>query len=154
MIEELVPSDSSLSRVLELLEALDADYTPALSSIVHIHEYAAKLLRNAVVCLARLGGRDVGLVAVYVNDQATRCAYISTIATHQDVRGQGVGMALMESALNIAETHAMDYVRLEVSKLNKPAIRLYKRMGFREEKNSNQGTYEDSVLMEKSLGSR
>lgn len=151
IVTKLIPSNLSIKRVSGVLRDLDNDYAPALSTIVDIDLYAEKLVSRAVVLLATIEGKDVGLVAIYVNDQINCIGYISTIGARQDVRGKGIGRALMESALNVAKSHGMYCVRLEVSCVNTPALSLYRKMGFSVLENEKTRRYDDSILMYKSV---
>jgi len=69
-------------------------------------------------------------------------------------RARGVGTALMETALDWAtENRFIDKVKLEAIATNKPALHLYRKLGFLEEGRllhefkKADGTYLDGVLM-------
>ena len=46
-------------------------------------------------------------------------------------RGQGIGKALMNSAINKAQSKGLTRIELTVREHNKPAIALYEKLGFR-----------------------
>jgi [ribosomal protein S18]-alanine N-acetyltransferase len=52
------------------------------------------------------------------------------IATHPDDRRKGAGSALMRTLIGYAVEHHSRLVLLEVRRTNRPAIRLYRSLGF------------------------
>ena len=69
-----------------------------------------------------------------------------------DYRGQGIGEALIRAALQRAKIKGLTRIELTVFENNKPAIALYKKLGFVEEgihKNKSRidGRYEDHIFM-------
>jgi ribosomal protein S18 acetylase RimI-like enzyme len=74
----------------------------------------------------------------------------------RNYRGQGIGTQLIQACLKHAKSRGLEKVELSVYSFNKSAIRLYKRIGFRLEgirkkARKYKGTYEDILLMSKSL---
>lgn len=57
-------------------------------------------------------------------------AHITTIATHPDYRGRGVGELMLSSLIGIAYTVHARYVTLEVRVSNYVAQNLYRKYGF------------------------
>lgn len=57
-------------------------------------------------------------------------AHITTIATHPDYRGRGVGELLLSTLIGIAYTVHARYVSLEVRVSNYVAQNLYRKYGF------------------------
>ena len=55
---------------------------------------------------------------------------ILDIAVASDQRGRGIGLALMEFAIDLARRMAADVLELEVRATNTAAIALYERLGF------------------------
>ena len=67
-------------------------------------------------------------------------------------RGQGIGTALLEAALQMAEEKGLERVELDVFASNKVAISLYKKYGFAVEGRKRKarkldGAYDDIILM-------
>jgi ribosomal protein S18 acetylase RimI-like enzyme len=72
-------------------------------------------------------------------------------------RGQGIGKKLMQAAIQQAEQKGLTRIELTVREQNKPAIALYKKLGFEEEgvhKNAVciEGKYENHIFMALLLG--
>jgi len=57
-------------------------------------------------------------------------AHITTIATHPDYRGRGVGELMLSTLIGIAYTTQARYVTLEVRVSNTVAQNLYRKYGF------------------------
>jgi len=57
--------------------------------------------------------------------------HILNVAVHPDVRKDGHGSRLMEHVIGFAHKHHCRYLTLEVRRSNQPALRLYKKYGFR-----------------------
>lgn len=77
-------------------------------------------------------------------------AHISTIATHPDYRGKGLGEILLTGMLARAVHLNAEYAVLEVRVSNTPAITLYRKYGFEvvgKRKNYYRDNNEDAYLM-------
>jgi ribosomal-protein-alanine N-acetyltransferase len=57
---------------------------------------------------------------------------IANLAVEPDARGQGIGSALLDAALDEAKRHGTEEVFLEVRSSNLPARQLYESRGFAE----------------------
>lgn len=73
-----------------------------------------------------------------------------------EARGKGVGTQLLKSVLDQAKTFGLEKVELNVYTSNKPAIALYKKLGFEQEGlikkyRKVDGTYFDCLAMGKFL---
>jgi [ribosomal protein S18]-alanine N-acetyltransferase len=66
------------------------------------------------------------LVSWHVADEV----HILNIATSPPVRRRGIGVALMRESIEYARTNHVRIVLLEVRRSNRPAIRLYRKLGF------------------------
>ncbi len=111
--------------------------------------FAALTLPSTVRLKAAHGEQFIGFV---IGDRRPRqkISWIATFAVHPDYRGQGIGTALLERCEQMLNTPR---VRLSVRMSNEPAIRLYKRYGYRV-----VGTWpryykggEDALVMEKEI---
>ncbi|GAA2814616.1 GNAT family N-acetyltransferase [Streptomyces showdoensis] len=79
--------------------------------------------------VAVAGGRVCGFVAVRV-EQWNRRLVVDTIAVAPGHRGTGIGAVLMERACAHGLRRGARTAWLEVTNLNVPAVRAYRRMGF------------------------
>lgn len=59
-------------------------------------------------------------------------AEVLTLVTAQKARSQGLGLRLLDTACLDLKGKAVDTLLLEVAEDNDPAIRLYRRAGFRD----------------------
>ena len=78
-----------------------------------------------------------------------RQGHISTLAVHPEWRGQGVGEVLVLTALFEAAEQGARFVELEYRISNRPAQRLYRKLGFQivgRRPGYYQDTDEDAVL--------
>lgn len=57
--------------------------------------------------------------------------YISSLAVSHGARGMGVGFRLLEEARKIAEEEGLERLTLDVAQSNRPALKLYRKFGFR-----------------------
>jgi ribosomal-protein-alanine N-acetyltransferase len=57
--------------------------------------------------------------------------HINNLAIRPDLRGRGLGRALLRHVLDAADAMAAPSATLEVRRSNIPALRLYERTGFR-----------------------
>lgn len=56
--------------------------------------------------------------------------HINNLAVRTDVRGRGLGAALLDYALRAGTSRGAKRATLEVRRSNTPALRLYERLGF------------------------
>jgi putative acetyltransferase len=76
-------------------------------------------------------GAAVGFGALYVNGEHFDHCGVLTIGVRREVRGQGIGTALLRALLATAQRFAgLAKIALTVLVENEPAIRLYRRHGF------------------------
>jgi len=61
-----------------------------------------------------------------------RTAIIYDLYVRPDWRRRGIGTALLEEAMKIVMQEGATHVRISVLADNEPALRLYKKLGFRE----------------------
>ena len=79
---------------------------------------------------------------------------VTNVATHPDHRKKGVGYALVQNALRVAEALSLESITLEVRESNIPAQRLYEKCGFERvgvRKNFYKLPKENAVVMLKEL---
>jgi RimJ/RimL family protein N-acetyltransferase len=77
--------------------------------------------------VARHGDRVVGHATLVSDDTG---AYELAIFVHQEFQGAGIGTDLLEALLGHGTEQGVDRVWLTVERWNRPAINLYKKVGF------------------------
>ena len=77
--------------------------------------------------LAFKDGNPIGKMHLFIQGKK---GVLSDVVIVPNVQKQGFGSALMQHALQICQTQALDYLSLEVEKSNHAAIALYKKVGF------------------------
>lgn len=104
--------------------------------------------------VAVVGDRVVGSISITTYQRARR-RHVGGIGmgVHDDWQSQGVGTALMEAIIDLAENWLnISRIELEVFTDNERAIRLYERFGFEREGTMRQhafrdGKYVDTYMM-------
>lgn len=69
-------------------------------------------------------GQPVGLCLCWTS------GFIKDIAVAADLRGKGIGEALLHAAFRACKARGLDHVDLKVIAENTPALRLYHRLGM------------------------
>ena len=76
--------------------------------------------------------------------------HILNVATHRDVRRQGIGRQVMDAVIDFGRAHRCRIATLEVRRSNEPALALYRALGFRAvgmRPNYYTDNREDAVVM-------
>ncbi len=108
---------------------------------------------NRYSYVAEVGGRMVGNIGLEVLRGRRRHVGSIAMAVHDAYQGRGVGTALMEAAMDLADNWlGLRRVELQVHVDNEPALALYRRFGFEVEGRQResvfrQGVYCDTYLM-------
>jgi ribosomal protein S18 acetylase RimI-like enzyme len=91
-------------------------------------------VRNAIMVAERdgkvLGCFQITYITGLSRNGATR-ALIEGVRTHKDARGQGVGEAMMQRAVEMARARGCALVQLTSDKSRTRAHRFYERLGFK-----------------------
>ena len=90
-----------------------------------------------------------GYIAFYANDDISKVAYVTLLAVRPQFQNMHIGGALLENAQDVASDKGMRFIRLEVNKKNKNAIRFYQKHGFVPLYDT-----EESIYMQKELLAR
>jgi ribosomal protein S18 acetylase RimI-like enzyme len=85
------------------------------------------LCENCYNVVASHDGDVVGHATLVGDDQG---GYELAIFVHQEFQGAGVGTELLESLLGYGAEQGIDRVWLTVERWNRPAINLYRKVGF------------------------
>ena len=73
----------------------------------------------------------IGLVAAYMNDTHTHQAFITSVSVIKEYYVTGVALEVLSMCIRYAEIHRFSTISLEVNKLNKVAVQLYEKYGFK-----------------------
>ncbi len=100
-----------------------------------------------MVVVEKPGDRLVGYIVYWHVHEDVQ---VNNVAVHPDFRGRGVGEALMRHVIDKVRASGATFVTLEVRVSNRPAVTLYKKLGFEilgERKNYYTHPDEDAYMM-------
>lgn len=97
-----------------------------LSEIVELRQWKL-LIEDEIACIWATTFNDELIWEDKSNDPAL---YIHRIATNPAFRGQKLTQSLMTWALDYAEEHQLDFIRLDTVGLNQRLIKHYEQLGF------------------------
>lgn len=138
-----VPSDAQALRLLRL-EALQespaafaADYElTRAQTVAEWEERIASQLETAtgVICAAAVSGDLVGMCGIATGHwpKTSHSATLWGAYVKPHWRGAGIGRRMIEECLGWAKAHGATVAKLGVITSNEPAIRCYRRCGFKE----------------------
>ena len=115
---------------------------------------------NELLLIAEIGGRHIGNCSLMSIGEYKRYRHRCNIAIalYKEYSGLGIGKAMLETVLDIAQKVGYEQAELEVIADNKPAIALYEKLGFKiygtfpNNMKYEDGSYADSYWMMKKLG--
>jgi ribosomal protein S18 acetylase RimI-like enzyme len=134
-VERCFAELQSLERSLED-NRLDGE---AISSayLKHMLDECSKW--DGCILVADHDGRVVGFICVLARfdsqdmiEANTKYAYVTDIAVTSKMRGQGIGLKLLEEAEAFSRQRGANVLRLNVLAKNRSARAFYERTGFRE----------------------
>ena len=117
-------------RLRALTESPDAFATTCDEAAALPPESWAAQLQSMATFLALVDGEDVGLVRGAPDEARTDAAWLISMWVAPEVRGRGVGEALVAAVVEWARASGARRLLLDVGDHNRPAIALYARMGF------------------------
>lgn len=112
--------------------------------------YTRELLKQTTFCwIAEVDGRLAGSLTLW---DVVGEGEIANVAVHPDFWRQGIGRALVQTALDKAAELGFARVMLEVRASNEAAQTLYRSFGFEEDgrRRAYYANGEDAILMSKS----
>ncbi|KAF2997518.1 N-alpha-acetyltransferase mak3 [Neopestalotiopsis sp. 37M] len=133
-------------RYIQYEHALEEQYLPAIRALISkdlsepysIYVYRYFLYQWAHLCFMALNPNDNSLVGVVIcklehhasHSPPTYRGYIAMLAVASAYRGHGIATALVKRAIDTMAERNADEIVLETEETNKPAMRLYERLGF------------------------
>jgi RimJ/RimL family protein N-acetyltransferase len=158
IIREARPDDAEqlLARVAELAAEPGIDVPLAPGEFTLTLEEERETIRdyaespNSVFLVAENAGEIIGSLNLRGGRRAAlRHAATLGITVRRDWRGQGVGTALMQAALDWARPNPIvTRIELLVYLRNTGAIRLYERFGFEVEGRRRRAIYQDGEYLD------
>jgi putative acetyltransferase len=103
------------------------------------------------------GDEPVGIIGLHTHPNEPRIRHVGRMgmAVRDDWQGRGVGTALVQAALNLADDWlAVSRVELDVFIDNEPAIRLYRKFGFETEGTRRRAALREGRLVDVMLMAR
>jgi ribosomal-protein-alanine N-acetyltransferase len=152
-VSELVTDLAITPATAADIDAIDEIEKHSFKSPWSRATFEGELLREwARVDVGRLDGRIVTFCNYWL---VTTELHILAIATHPDLRGRGIGGAILAHVLDVAIRTGCSLATLEVRRSNKPAIAMYERAGFKTvhvRARYYQDDDEDALVMLRGLG--
>jgi RimJ/RimL family protein N-acetyltransferase len=106
--------------------------------------FLERIGNTSTILAAEESGEFIGYVMIITESTRKTChrAYM-VIGIREDWRGHGLGKSLIREGIEWAKERSLTRLELTVVTDNKPAITLYKRMGFEIEGTKRQSLYID-----------
>ncbi|MEP3276245.1 MAG: GNAT family N-acetyltransferase [Stappiaceae bacterium] len=140
-IRRAAPEDAE--GMAQCLDAAYAHYTETLDDLPNMSEGCVEEIEQKQVWLAFY---DNGIVGVLVLDPKETFMQLVNVAVHPDLKGRGLGKALISFAETRAEVQHLSQMRLSTHASMLNNIHLYQHLGWRQTR--SHGTV---ISMEKLL---
>lgn len=125
IVRLLADDDIGISRE-QYQESLPSSYYDAFDEI--------DADKNNSLIVVELNNQIVGTLQItfitYLTYRGGKRALIEGVRTHKSVRGQGIGKAMLEWAIQKAKDEGCHVVQLTTDKRRPDALELYKKLGF------------------------
>ena len=87
-------------------------------------------------------GTAIGMFKIFPwTHRSSHIAYLGGLAIHPDYTGKGFGVKMMQEIIELANQQGFKRIELSVATENLRAIKLYKKVGFKEEGIMRKYTY-------------
>lgn len=142
---EIIIREMTTSDIEQVLEIEKESFTTPWSEEAFRTEIEENVL--AVYIVAEYEGKIAGYGGFWrILDEA----HITNIAVKASIRGKGIGDAVLLGMIDYCRINRVPNMTLEVRVSNEPAIKLYRKHGFKEE-GTRPGYYtdnhEDALIM-------
>lgn len=125
----IIIEDYNTDTLKKYLYQIHKEFTFEIN-IQNIQEYSKKLVKLAKIYYLKDDKVYTGMAAIYINDTVNKVAYISLISILKQNHKSGNGQQLLNHIIQIAIIAQMRAIKLEVQKMNQPAIQFYKKNKF------------------------
>ena len=125
-----------MDKIYIFLAHINSEYNPPLDTKVELHQYAEKILNNAVLFVEMVGDDIVGMVVLYCNDDNTKKAYIPLVGVLPTYQHRGIASKLMKEAISLVREQG--YKLIGIHSNNMVAVHLYSKLGFTVEDDSER----------------
>lgn len=95
-----------------------------------------------IVAAFAICNNTLGEDAVLWQDTNAKAAYLARIGVNINYLGQGAGSIAIKRAVEIAKNKNAQYLRLLVAEVNVPAIKFYRKQGFKQV----EGYFDEVIL--------
>lgn len=131
LIEKL--SDTSRRDELAIfIQRHDHEFNPPLSTRVDLNEWIEKCLREAVIDLAWLNDRMVGVSIYYCTPDKFPYAFLTYICVDNEAKGKGVASSLLRYRLEYCRSMGSKGIETQTWESNVASRRLFEKLGFKE----------------------
>lgn len=131
IVRDYVPADAIAFRDLNLAW-VEAYFTVEAEDRAQLGDPQTHILdKGGAILIAELDGEAVGTVGLVPGHGETVLELIK-MSARNDVKGRGIGRALMDAAINKARDMGATKIWLETNTKLDAALALYRKSGFRE----------------------
>jgi ribosomal protein S18 acetylase RimI-like enzyme len=120
----------AINEIMAHLKECNCNFIPPLTERANIERYSRKIFENSITFEAWRGNLLIGLLAVYLNKDFDRSAFITNVSVLKDFMGLGIASTLLSKCIEYAVEEGYREIKLEVHKDNSRAIGLYRRFNF------------------------
>ncbi len=104
-------------------------------SIKELKEYVFEQLEKGLKIIGFYNDKElIGYLAYEIKEKATKCLWIDEFIITKKERGKGYGSLLMQEVKKISEKEKVKRIELNVYSFNENAIKLYKKLGYKEQR--------------------
>ncbi len=145
-IQVRAPDPTDITAIHEIFtcpKVIAGTLQPPYPSIEQTRDRFTRFSAGSIQLVAEVDGRVVGILGLHPEQNPRRRhAAMLGVAVHDDFHGQGIGSALVASALDLADNWlGLRRIELQVFVDNTAAVQLYQKFGFEIE-----GTLRDFAL--------
>jgi len=122
--------------IARLLHDFNTEYEERTPPVAELTRHAERMLREGEMTVLLAGGGPDGLAllrfrpSVWTEQQE---AFLQELYVVHELRGQGIGEALMRAVLSTCREHDAAWIELNTGETDVAARSLYKKLGFTNE---------------------